>query len=109
MKIYFRANKRDKLPVEYYETAIIAALHHHRVIVVSGATGSGKTTKVPQFILNANNASNIVVTQPRRIAAISVAKRVASELNETVGGTVGYRIRNDQVTSVMTKITYATR
>lgn len=62
----------------------------HRVIVVSGGTGSGKTTQIPQYILddairnNNGTLTNIVVTQPRRIAAVSVAARVAHERGEQV-------------------------
>jgi ATP-dependent RNA helicase TDRD9 len=66
------------------------------VTVIQGTTGSGKTTQVAQFILDhhreQNKYCNIIVTQPRRIATISVAKRVCSERQWTVGGICGYQV-----------------
>lgn len=67
------------------------------MLIIKGATGCGKTTQVPQFILNAardiRQHCNIVVTQPRRIAAISVAKRVADEMSVEIGTLVGYQVQ----------------
>lgn len=79
-----------------------------------GETGCGKTTQLPQFILEdaiasgLGPATNIVCTQPRRISAISVAKRVAQERGEAVGQTIGYRTRVQQQTSPCTKLLFCT-
>jgi len=75
-----------------------------QVVVISGETGCGKTTQVPQFILESfiekgdGSLCNIIVTQPRQISAISVAERVAEERNEVVGQTIGYSVRLDHRT-----------
>jgi ATP-dependent RNA helicase DHX29 len=77
---------------------LIAALAQHDVAVVSGETGSGKTTQVPQYILEAaieagcGGACSIVCTQPRRIAAISVAERVAAERGDPAPGQAGGKV-----------------
>jgi ATP-dependent helicase HrpA len=90
----------DNLPIAAHADAIIAAIKSHQVIVVEGATGSGKTTQLPKLCLAAGRgiAGMIGCTQPRRIAAKTVAKRVAQELNVVFGGVVGYQVRfTDQV------------
>jgi len=93
---------RQQLPVHEFKQDIIRLVNHSRVSIVSGATGSGKTTQVPQYVmeealllLNQNQLlPNIIVTEPRRISAVSVGTRVAEELGENVGeGIVGYQIR----------------
>lgn len=75
--------------------------------------GSGKTTQVPQFILEECSQKNkhcrIVLTQPRRIAATSIAKRIADERNDTVGNSVGYQIRLDSCVSPRTNLIVTTR
>ncbi len=82
---------------------MLAAVSAHQVVVLSGATGCGKTTQVPQMLLEdwiargAGPDCNILVTQPRRIAAISVAERVAAERCEPIGAHVGYQVRFEQV------------
>jgi HrpA-like RNA helicase len=89
--------KRRKLPVFLRRDEVLqAALGESQVAVIGGETGSGKTTQVPQFLLDALLDSDdcvggeIVVTQPRRLAAIAVAMRVADERGERVGDSVGY-------------------
>jgi len=85
----------DELPVVSKRLQIIDAIKQHPVVIVCGETGSGKTTQIPKMCLEAGLgvAGYIGHTQPRRIAARSVAARIASELNDEVGGAVGYRIR----------------
>ncbi|XP_067156659.1 ATP-dependent RNA helicase A [Apteryx mantelli] len=91
--------ERETLPVKNFENEILDAIRHNSVVVVRGATGCGKTTQVPQYILDEyikNNRAaecNIVVTQPRRISAVSVAERVSYERGEQPGQSCGYSVR----------------
>ena len=93
------ARARARLPAAARRDAFLAAVAADQVTVVSGETGCGKTTQCPQFVLERAlaegraSATYVVCTQPRRISAVSVAARVAHERGETVGETVGYRIR----------------
>ncbi|BAD53353.1 putative DEIH-box RNA/DNA helicase [Oryza sativa Japonica Group] len=88
---------RSKLPISSYKDAISSTLENHQVVLISGETGCGKTTQVPQYILDhmwgKGESCKIVCTQPRRISAISVAERISAERGESVGDTVGYKIR----------------
>jgi hypothetical protein len=70
-----------------------------RVILVSGATGCGKSTQIPQIILSHHPTAKVVVTQPRRIAATGVAGRVAQEHGTAIGTTVGYAVKGDSKVS----------
>lgn len=87
------------LPVDSHKEAILSAVEQHPVVVVAGDTGCGKTTRIPQlllehYILEGRGAQcNVVVTQPRRISAISVAQRVAQELGPSLRRNVGYQVR----------------
>ncbi|XP_035667918.1 putative ATP-dependent RNA helicase DHX57 [Branchiostoma floridae] len=91
--------ERKKLPAWNEQDNILKALKDNQVLVVSGMTGCGKTTQVPQFILDDYLGSskgglcNIICTQPRRISATAVADRVANERVERLGNVVGYQIR----------------
>uniref|UniRef100_A0A8C5S2R9 RNA helicase n=1 Tax=Laticauda laticaudata TaxID=8630 RepID=A0A8C5S2R9_LATLA len=91
--------ERETLPVKNFEQEILGAVHHSSVVIIRGATGCGKTTQVPQYILDecihSGRAAecNIVVTQPRRISAVSVAERVAYERGEEPGNSCGYSVR----------------
>ncbi|PIO31528.1 hypothetical protein AB205_0077370, partial [Aquarana catesbeiana] len=92
-------SERDSLPVKKFQNDIMDAVRHNPVVIIRGATGCGKTTQVPQYILDEfilNNQAaqcNIVVTQPRRISAVSVAERVSFERGEEVGKSCGYSVR----------------
>lgn len=100
------------LPVMDCKTEIISRIAAYPVTVIKGTTGCGKTTQIPQFILDSHAEKrkhcNIVVTQPRRIAAISVAKRVAKERNWQVGTLVGYQVGLERVSNADTRILYCT-
>ncbi|XP_074944562.1 putative ATP-dependent RNA helicase DHX57 isoform X3 [Phalacrocorax aristotelis] len=106
--------ERQKLPAWQERETILDLLKRHQVLVVSGMTGCGKTTQIPQFILDASlqgspsRVANIICTQPRRISAISVAERVAKERTERIGLTVGYQIRLESVKSSATRLLYCT-
>jgi ATP-dependent RNA helicase DHX36 len=97
------SSARERLPVHSHRAAILSILQQHQVVLVCGETGCGKTTQVPQFILEHAAAARcltrtrILCTQPRRISATSVAQRVASERCEALGESVGYSIRLQQV------------
>lgn len=88
------------LPIAAHGDDIVGLIRKHQVVVIAGETGSGKTTQLPKLCLLAGRgqAGMIGCTQPRRIAARSVARRVAEELQVPMGGAVGYQVRfNDQV------------
>ena len=95
---------RDALSIKAIRQGLLDELKTEQVVVVSGGTGSGKSTQCPQYILedaiaNGRGAeTQIVVTQPRRIAAISVAERVAAERDERIGNSVGYTVRFNRQT-----------
>src|SRR5689334_12998762 len=84
-----------ELPVAQRADEIAAAIRAHRVVVVSGETGSGKTTQLPKICLAAGRGERGLIghTQPRRIAARAVAARIAQELGTEVGNAVGYKVR----------------
>ena len=90
-----RATDAPELPIVDRKDDIIAAIASHAVVIVSGETGSGKTTQLPKYCLAAGRGigGRIGCTQPRRIAATSVARRIAEEMGEPVGRSVGYKIR----------------
>jgi ATP-dependent helicase HrpA len=91
----------DELPVSQRREDILAAIRDHQVVVIAGETGSGKTTQLPKICLELGRGlrGQIGHTQPRRIAARTVAERIAEELGTPLGATVGYKVRfTDQVT-----------
>ncbi len=85
----------EALPIVDRRADIIAAIRAHQVVVISGETGSGKTTQIPKMCMQAGRGARGLIgcTQPRRIAAQAMAERVAEELNTEVGGLVGYQVR----------------
>lgn len=85
----------EALPITAKKDDIVEAIKRHRVVVITGETGSGKTTQIPKMCIEAGRgiAGLIGCTQPRRVAAITVAHRIAEELGEEVGRSVGYTIR----------------
>ena len=91
----------DALPILSKKDDIIDSISNHPVVIISGETGSGKTTQIPKFCLAAGCGiyGKIGCTQPRRIAAMTVSKRIAEEFGEALGKSVGYKIRFKDKTS----------
>ncbi|KAJ8594004.1 P-loop containing nucleoside triphosphate hydrolase protein [Rhizopogon salebrosus TDB-379] len=100
--------QREQLPIARGREALIREIQENDTTILLGETGSGKTTQVPQYILESGIAGKgmIAVTQPRRVAATSLAARVAAEKNVSVGGLVGYSVRFDEASSSETRIKY---
>ncbi|RMJ27728.1 hypothetical protein PHISP_01372 [Aspergillus sp. HF37] len=102
---------RKGLPIYQFRNEIIQAVQDHQVLIIVGETGSGKTTQIPQYLHEAgytNNSMKIGCTQPRRVAAMSVAARVADEMGVKPGNEVGYAIRFEDNTSDKTIVKYMT-
>ncbi|MFT3875008.1 MAG: ATP-dependent RNA helicase HrpA [Propioniciclava sp.] len=93
----------DALPISAAVDEIAALIERHQVIVVAGETGSGKTTQLPKIALKAGR-KRIAHTQPRRIAARSVADRIASEMGVELGATVGYQVRFTRKATKQTQV-----
>lgn len=102
---------RRSLPMFAYRDEFLKALEEFPVLVVVGETGSGKTTQLPQYLFESGyckDGKKIGCTQPRRVAAMSVAKRVADEMDCRLGAEVGYAIRFEDCTSDETVVKYMT-
>lgn len=103
---------RRDLPVHKQRQEFLDKYHSTQILVFVGETGSGKTTQIPQYVLYdelPHQARKLVAcTQPRRVAAMSVAQRVADELDVTLGEEVGYSIRFEDMTSSKTVLKYMT-
>ena len=102
---------RRALPAWRTRDAVSEAMRTSQIVIVSGDTGCGKSTQVPQFILDDARdgaRANIIVTQPRRVAAIALAERVAHERGEAVGDGVGYNVRLESATSSATRLLFCT-
>ncbi|XP_077977949.1 ATP-dependent RNA helicase DHX8-like [Glandiceps talaboti] len=102
--------QRQSLPIYRLKEQLVQAIHDNQILIVIGETGSGKTTQITQYIAEAGYTirGKIGCTQPRRVAAMSVAKRVAEEFGCRLGQEVGYTIRFEDCTSPETKIKYMT-
>ena len=102
----------EVLPVVDYREQILDAVRNHQIVIVIGETGSGKTTQIPQFFLDSPNFlkgnQRIGVTQPRRIAAITIAQRVSDERKTKLGQEIGYAVRFDDCTTESTRVKYMT-
>lgn len=102
------------LPIAAHRDKLLELIGQNRVVCVEGETGCGKSTRVPQYILDHSltlsppQECRILVTQPRRMAAIKLAERVATERGEQVGYTVGYCVGGEHTNSSMSAITYCT-
>ncbi|KAL2456374.1 RNA helicase family protein [Abeliophyllum distichum] len=101
---------RKTLPIFPYRDQLLQAIHDHQVLVIVGETGSGKTTQIPQYLHEAGytKRGKIGCTQPRRVAAMSVAARVSQEMGVKLGHEVGYSIRFEDCTSEKTVLKYMT-
>lgn len=112
VKYYDILKKRLSLPVWEYKDSFMATLEKHQTTVLVGETGSGKTTQIPQacveFARNLPGKLRVACTQPRRVAAMSVAQRVADEMDVQIGQEVGYSIRFEDCTSQKTVLKYMT-
>src|SRR5512136_1678536 len=100
----------DPLPIDAVLPEAIAALTRHRCLVLEAPPGAGKTTRLPRALLDAGLAGGgeIVVLEPRRLAARMAARRVAEEMGERPGETVGWQVRFEEVAGPRTRIRYVT-
>ncbi|KAL2610391.1 hypothetical protein R1flu_028964 [Riccia fluitans] len=105
---------RSKLPAFKQRDELLEKINHHTVTVVAGQTGCGKSTQVPQYVLedyierDKGATCNIICTQPRRLSAIGLADRVAKERGQAVGETVGYSVRLESCRSQRTRLLFCT-
>lgn len=112
LKKYKSTKPSSNLPVHQYEDEILETIKNNPVVIIKGETGSGKSTQVPQMILDDSFSSqtycNILVTQPRRIAAISLATHVSRERGCMLGSLVGYQIGLEKDVTEDTRLLYCT-
>ncbi|KAH0759702.1 hypothetical protein KY290_023195 [Solanum tuberosum] len=105
---------RSSLPAYKEKDTILSAISQNQVVIVSGETGCGKTTQIPQFILESEieairgDMCSIICTQPRRISVMAVSERVAAERGELLGETVGYKVRLEGVKGRDTHLLFCT-
>uniref|UniRef100_A0A0D9WG40 RNA helicase n=1 Tax=Leersia perrieri TaxID=77586 RepID=A0A0D9WG40_9ORYZ len=105
-------DERKTLPVYKLKDDLLKAIDEYQVLIIVGETGSGKTTQIPQYLheagYTAKGKKKVACTQPRRVAAMSVAARVAEEMGVKLGHEVGYSVRFEDCTSDKTVIKYMT-
>ncbi|WCJ33256.1 DExH-box ATP-dependent RNA helicase DExH3 [Euphorbia peplus] len=105
---------RKTLPAYKEKDTILATISENQVVIISGETGCGKTTQIPQFILESETESvrgagcSIICTQPRRISVMSVSERIASERGEKLGESVGYKVRLEGIKGRDTRLLFCT-
>jgi ATP-dependent helicase HrpA len=106
----FRLDFPPELPISVRAEEIVATIQQHAVVILAGETGSGKTTQIPKMCLAAGRGirGRIACTQPRRVAALSVSRRVAEELGVEWGREVGCKIRFNDRTTAATTIKFLT-
>ncbi|XP_060661910.1 probable ATP-dependent RNA helicase DHX35 [Drosophila nasuta] len=104
------SEQRERLPIRKYRDQILYCLEQHQVVILVGETGSGKSTQVPQYLYEWgwHSKGTIGITEPRRVATVTLANRVAQERGELVGDTVGYAVRFQERISPETRIKYLT-
>ena len=110
-KIATIEDTRRSLPIYQYRDELISAIEQFQVLIIVGETGSGKTTQIPQYLHEAGYTKDgfiVGCTQPRRVAAMSVAARVAEEMGVKLGNEVGYSIRFEDNTTDKTVLKYMT-
>ncbi|KAL1454020.1 hypothetical protein WDU94_010315, partial [Cyamophila willieti] len=100
-------DSQQSLPVAQYKQEIVDTIKNERIVIIAGDTGCGKSTQIPQYLVQAGY-ERIACTQPRRIACISLSKRVAYETLSQYSDTVGYQIRFEKHRRVSTKIVFIT-
>lgn len=102
---------KRSLPIYPFRNDLIQAIRDHQILIIEGETGSGKTTQIPQYLYESgftDDGKIIGCTEPRRVASMSVAARVAQEMAVKLGNEVGYAIRFEDCTSQRTRIKYMT-
>jgi len=110
-KYYSILEKRKTLPVYEHKQEFMDQVNNNQIVILVGETGAGKTTQVPQFIVEGGflkGGKLCAVTQPRRVAAMSVSQRVADEMDVQLGQEVGYNIRFEDMTTPRTFLKYLT-
>jgi ATP-dependent RNA helicase DHX33 len=102
--------ENQRLPIARARKALVREAKRHENLIIIGETASGKSTQLPQYLYRSGFARLGVIgcTQPRRVAAISIAERVADEMGDSLGGKVGYTVRFEDLSSANTRIKYMT-
>eukprot|EP01083_Nonionella_stella_P177873 626615_1 len=102
--------QRRALPIDECKDEILSIINNpdNDIVIITGDTGSGKSTQLSQILYHSNLFQSIIITQPRRIGAVSLARRVSKEMNTALGQTVGYTIRFQDYSSTHTSIRYVT-